>query len=62
MRTNKELMQQIETKRAELIVVATKEGFSAHRAVELSQQLDVLINEFNRRTSKNVTSKTVTSF
>jgi len=43
----------IEKKRAELIQVATKNGFTSSIAIHYSQELDHLINEYNRKQMNN---------
>ncbi|MFY4773994.1 aspartyl-phosphate phosphatase Spo0E family protein [Metabacillus sp. RGM 3146] len=42
-----ELIEKIEKKRAELIEVVSKKGMSASIAIEHSQELDRLLNEYN---------------
>ncbi|NRD79067.1 aspartyl-phosphate phosphatase Spo0E family protein [Bacillus sp. BRMEA1] len=44
----KELMTLIEKKRAELIQVAISSGFTSSVAIRYSQELDQLLNEYNR--------------
>lgn len=48
----KQLLIQIELKRAELIKIAMKHGFSSSRAIICSQELDVLLNKFNNIQTK----------
>lgn len=43
-----ELIALIEKKRAELIQVAISNGFSSSVAIRYSQELDHLLNEYNR--------------
>lgn len=50
----KELVALIETKRAELIKAANANGFTSSVAIRYSQELDQLINEYNRKYIKRV--------
>ncbi|MHC0037096.1 Spo0E family sporulation regulatory protein-aspartic acid phosphatase [Pseudoneobacillus sp. C159] len=43
-----ELIQLIEIKRAELIKIVNQNGFSSSLAIRCSQELDILLNEYNR--------------
>jgi hypothetical protein len=43
-----ELLQLIEKKRAELIEVVKQNGFTSPIAIHYSQELDQLLNEYNR--------------
>ncbi|MBU8877938.1 aspartyl-phosphate phosphatase Spo0E family protein [Bacillus sp. FJAT-29790] len=43
-----ELLTLIEQKRLELIQVAMKNGLTSSKAVKYSQELDHLLNEYNR--------------
>jgi hypothetical protein len=43
-----ELINLIEKKRAELIQVATTNGLTSSAAIRYSQELDNLLNEYNR--------------
>ncbi|HWJ76532.1 MAG TPA: aspartyl-phosphate phosphatase Spo0E family protein [Niallia sp.] len=45
----KQLLIQIETKRAELIKIAMKHGFSSSSAIICSQELDHLLNKYNEQ-------------
>lgn len=47
-----QLLIQIETKRAELIEIAMKHGFSSNLAIICSQELDELLNKFNHSSTK----------
>jgi hypothetical protein len=51
-----ELIALIEKKRAELIQIAVTNGLSSSIAVRYSQELDYLINEYNRMYIKKVHS------
>lgn len=42
-----ELIEKIEKKRAQLIKVVSEKGMSASVAIEYSQELDRLLNEYN---------------
>ncbi|MCK1993810.1 aspartyl-phosphate phosphatase Spo0E family protein [Peribacillus muralis] len=42
-----EYLEQIESKRKELIKVVAEDGLNSHVAVEYSQQLDQLLNKYN---------------
>lgn len=43
-----ELLLRIEQKRRELIQIAMRNGLNSAAAIEYSQELDVLLNEYNR--------------
>lgn len=45
---NKELISLIEKKRAALLKVVAEHGMNSHIAIQHSQQLDKLINKYNR--------------
>jgi stage 0 sporulation regulatory protein len=47
--SNKEMIHLIETKRAELIQIALKDGLSSSEALCRSQELDNLLNEYYRK-------------
>ncbi|MFO1443697.1 aspartyl-phosphate phosphatase Spo0E family protein [Bacillus sp. Bva_UNVM-123] len=49
-----ELISLIEQKRFELIQVAKKNGFNSAAAIKYSQDLDKLLNEYNRVFIKKV--------
>jgi hypothetical protein len=49
-----ELLSLIENKRAELIQVAMKNGLHSTAAIKYSQELDHLLNEYNRIFIKKV--------
>lgn len=49
-----ELLHLIEQKRAELIEVVNKNGFTSSIAIRYSQELDQLLNEYNRIFIKKV--------
>ncbi|MEH7107355.1 MULTISPECIES: aspartyl-phosphate phosphatase Spo0E family protein [Bacillaceae] len=51
-----ELITLIELKRAELIKVANSYGFTSSVAIRYSQELDNLLNEYNRRYLAKATS------
>ncbi|MED4205268.1 aspartyl-phosphate phosphatase Spo0E family protein [Neobacillus mesonae] len=51
-----ELVAQIEKKRAELIKAANANGLTSSVAIRCSQELDQLINEYNRQYIKKVPS------
>jgi hypothetical protein len=51
-----ELIALIENKRAELIQVAVTNGLTSSIAIRYSQELDHLLNEYNRRYIKKVHS------
>lgn len=52
--SKQELLTLIEKKRAELIQVAMKNGLSSSAAIRYSQELDNLLNEYNRIFIKKV--------
>jgi stage 0 sporulation regulatory protein len=49
-----ELLSLIEQKRTELIQVAMKSGLNSSAAIQYSQELDALLNEYNRIFIKKV--------
>ncbi|MBT2654479.1 aspartyl-phosphate phosphatase Spo0E family protein [Bacillus sp. ISL-18] len=49
-----DLITMIETKRAELIQVATTNGLTSSVAIRYSQELDKLLNEYNKIYIKKV--------
>ncbi len=49
-----ELINLIEQKRFELIQVANKSGFNSAVTIKYSQDLDRLLNEYNRTFIKNI--------
>jgi Spo0E like sporulation regulatory protein len=49
----------IETKRAELIQVATKNGLTSSVAIRYSQELDKLLNEYHKIYIKKVPTTAV---
>jgi hypothetical protein len=51
-----DLITLIENKRAELIQVAITNGLTSSVAIRYSQELDKLINEYNRMNIKKVSS------
>lgn len=51
-----ELISMIENKRAELINVAKTNGLTSSVAIRYSQELDHLLNEYNRRFIQKVTN------
>jgi hypothetical protein len=51
-----DLLLLIEQKRAELIEVVNKNGFTAPIAIRYSKDLDQLLNEYNRIYIKSVSS------
>jgi hypothetical protein len=51
-----ELLYLIEQKRAELIEVVNQNGFTSSIAIRYSQELDHLLNEYNRIFIKKVSS------
>ncbi len=51
-----DLIALIEKKRAELIQVAVTNGLTSSIAIRYSQELDYLLNEYNRRYIKKVHS------
>jgi hypothetical protein len=51
-----DLITMIERKRAELIQVATSNGLTSSVAIRYSQELDKLLNEYNRIYIKKVQS------
>ncbi|MED1201889.1 aspartyl-phosphate phosphatase Spo0E family protein [Heyndrickxia acidicola] len=46
------LSNQIENKRAELIELAAEEGLKSDLTIQLSQELDRLLNQYNQKYSK----------
>lgn len=51
-----DLLQLIEKKRGELIEVVNQNGFTSSIAIRYSQELDQLLNEYNRIYIKKVSS------
>ncbi|OLS39170.1 aspartyl-phosphate phosphatase Spo0E family protein [Bacillus sp. MRMR6] len=51
-----DLISMIENKRAELIKVAKTNGLTSSVAIRYSQELDHLLNEYNRRFIQKVTN------
>ncbi|MCM3568124.1 aspartyl-phosphate phosphatase Spo0E family protein [Neobacillus mesonae] len=51
-----ELVALIEKKRAELIQAANTNGYTSSIAIRCSQELDQLLNEYNRKYTKRVPS------
>ncbi|MFJ7746730.1 Spo0E family sporulation regulatory protein-aspartic acid phosphatase [Peribacillus sp. NPDC097295] len=49
MSKSKECLEQIELKRSELITIVARNGLSSHLAIELSQQLDQLLNMYHKK-------------
>ncbi|QFT88979.1 Aspartyl-phosphate phosphatase YnzD [Bacillus sp. THAF10] len=47
MATKQELIQLIEKKRAELLDIVAKYGLSSSKTLQLSQELDTLLNQYN---------------
>ncbi|ULT58700.1 aspartyl-phosphate phosphatase Spo0E family protein [Neobacillus drentensis] len=54
-----DLITMIETKRAELIQVATTNGLTSSVAIRYSQELDKLLNEYNKIYIKKVPNTAV---
>lgn len=54
-----ELINLIEQKRFELIQVAKKNGFNSAVAIKYSQDLDKLLNEYNRNFVKKIQTQFV---
>ncbi|PLR94827.1 aspartyl-phosphate phosphatase Spo0E family protein [Bacillus sp. T33-2] len=52
--SKQELMILIEKKRAELIHIASLYGFSSSTVIQYSQELDHLLNEYDRFSTKKV--------
>jgi stage 0 sporulation regulatory protein len=46
--SKQELLKLIEKKRAEMIEIATKNGINSNVSIQYSQELDHLLNEYNR--------------
>lgn len=51
-----EMLELIEKKRSELIQIAMTYGFHSSAAVQYSQELDSLLNEYNRIHNQKVTT------
>lgn len=51
-----DLLSMIEKKRADLVRVATRKGFTSSGAIRYSQELDHLLNEYNRIYIKKIAS------
>ncbi|MFD2444185.1 Spo0E family sporulation regulatory protein-aspartic acid phosphatase [Bacillus sp. CGMCC 1.16607] len=51
-----DLLHLIEKKRAELIEVVNQNGFTSSIAIRYSQELDQLLNEYNRMYIKKVSA------
>lgn len=49
MSKSNEFLEQIELKRSELITIVARNGLSSHLAIELSQQLDQLLNMYHKK-------------
>lgn len=45
----KELLQLIESKRKELIIIVSQYGLNSSRTIEYSQELDSLLNVYNKK-------------
>ncbi|AIE59777.1 aspartyl-phosphate phosphatase Spo0E family protein [Bacillus methanolicus] len=52
--TKQDLLSLIEKKRAELIQVVSKNGLNSSVAIKHSQELDILLNEYNRTFIKKI--------
>ena len=50
-----ECLEQIELKRSELITIVERNGLYSHLAIELSQQLDQLLNIYHEKHYKTGT-------
>ncbi|MBA4537236.1 aspartyl-phosphate phosphatase Spo0E family protein [Bacillus aquiflavi] len=50
--SKQEMLTLIEKKRAELIRIVSKNGLSSTLAIKYSQELDYLLNQYNRLLSK----------
>ncbi|WP_191561593.1 aspartyl-phosphate phosphatase Spo0E family protein [Metabacillus idriensis] len=48
--SKQELLKLIEKKRAEMIDIAIKNGINSNVSIQYSQELDHLLNEYNRYT------------
>ncbi|MBL4952755.1 aspartyl-phosphate phosphatase Spo0E family protein [Neobacillus sp. YIM B02564] len=57
-----ELIALIEKKRAELVQAANMNGFTSTIAIRRSQELDQLINEYNRNYIKKVPSQPISGW
>ncbi|MGE7601663.1 Spo0E family sporulation regulatory protein-aspartic acid phosphatase [Peribacillus sp. NPDC097675] len=55
MSKSNECLEQIELKRRELIAIVARNGLSSHLAIELSQQLDQLLNMYHKKYYKTGT-------
>ncbi|WP_078380801.1 aspartyl-phosphate phosphatase Spo0E family protein [Sutcliffiella halmapala] len=47
MATKQEILQLIEKKRTELIDIVAKYGMSSSKTLQISQELDTLLNKYN---------------
>lgn len=45
----KELLQLIESKRKELIIIVSQYGLNSSRTIKYSQELDSLLNVYNKK-------------
>ncbi|QHE54252.1 Spo0E family sporulation regulatory protein-aspartic acid phosphatase [Pontibacillus sp. HMF3514] len=50
------LIQRIESLRKRMIKTATVQGFTSHESLEISQELDRLLNMYENRNNRNVLS------
>ena len=50
---NQELLDKIETKRAELVAIVSKNGLSSQTTIQYSQELDDLLNNYHPVTLHN---------
>lgn len=55
--SDSDLMLQIELLRNKMIEVANREGFTQCNTISLSQELDQLLNDYERSIEKGVTIK-----
>jgi hypothetical protein len=47
--SKQELIERIEIKRAQLIEIVAENGLSSPKAIQISQELDLLLNHYNTK-------------
>jgi Spo0E like sporulation regulatory protein len=55
--SKQELLDRIEKKRSQLIDIVAKNGLTSPQAIQYSQELDLLLNNYNSNYIKNFTSQ-----
>jgi len=54
--STQQLIQRIETLRKRMITTATVQGFTSHESLEISQELDRLLNLYENKNNRHVLS------